>query len=158
MNNGDNDNRIRKYTFDDTFMNSENNQSNSNHIWPIIIFIVVVAALILGGVKAVTYFTSNHDNQTTKMTQSSNQSSSSTDESNTSEQSKNNQNKSNPSNQSKKKTMFDGTHIFSSVADAQNYAKATQSQWIQAGYQTYTVSADSQGYYILKFVRQEEYS
>lgn len=153
MNNGDNDNRIRKYTFDDTFMNSENNQSNSNHIWPIIIFIVVVAALILGGVKSITYFTNSHDNQTTKMTKSSNQSSSSMNETSTSQQSNNNQTRNDTATPQKKPTMFDGTHIFSSVADAQNYAKATQNQWIQAGFSTYTVSTDSQGYYILKFVK-----
>lgn len=150
MNNGDNDSRIRKYTFDDTVTNANKSRQNNNRIWPIIIFIVVVAGLILAGVKTITYFTSSsHSNQSTEMSSQVQNKQSQTDS-----QNQNDRNQyAMPTKKTGKKTMFDRTHIFSSVADAQNYAKATQDQWLKAGYTNYTVSADSQGYYILKFIK-----
>ncbi|AYF92285.1 hypothetical protein [Apilactobacillus bombintestini] len=154
MNNGDNDNRIRRYTFDDTAIKTNDKKPNAR-IWPIIILIIVISALILGGVKTVTYFTTKHDAPTTKtVTKNSNNSSGDVTTSQREEmmRSKNNNANKNNNNNSKK-DMFAQRHIFSSVADAQNYAKATQEQWLKAGYQTYTVSADSQGYYILRFVK-----
>ena len=50
-------------------------------------------------------------------------------------------------------TSFDTTHTFSSVGDAQNWAQASKSQWLQAGYSTYTITSDGQGNYNLQFVR-----
>lgn len=50
-------------------------------------------------------------------------------------------------------TSFGTTHTFSSVNDAQNWAQASKSQWLQAGYSTYTITSDGQGNYNLQFVR-----
>lgn len=57
------------------------------------------------------------------------------------------------SSESQNPTSFDTTHTFSSVADAQNWAQASKSQWLQAGYSTYTITSDGQGNYNLQFVR-----
>lgn len=153
-----NENRIRKYTFEDTVSNSQTTPNTK--IWPIIIIIIVISALILGGVKAITYFTSNvtsHEKTTQTVTaKNSNKSHKSDDSSHHNTQHANNSTKhnySNKSSQPRTDSTFTHTKIFTSVEDAQSYAKATQSQWIQDGYQTYTISADSQGYYILKFIK-----
>ncbi|KRK73065.1 hypothetical protein FD30_GL000808 [Levilactobacillus namurensis DSM 19117] len=50
-------------------------------------------------------------------------------------------------------TTFDTTHTFSSVGDAQNWAQASKNQWLQAGYNNYTITSDGQGNYNLQFVR-----
>lgn len=55
--------------------------------------------------------------------------------------------------QSQNASSFDTPHTFSSVADAQNWAQASKSQWLQAGYSTYTITSDGQGNYNLQFVR-----
>ncbi|UQS84405.1 hypothetical protein MOO46_03890 [Apilactobacillus apisilvae] len=181
MNNDDDNNRIKKYDFNEKQYNTRTNQASNFKIWPIIIFIVVIAALIIGGVKAITYFTS--DNSTKTELSTSNKTSKETDENknsnandNSNKQQKNKSDVSKDSNETENKSqnnsvqndtnkkesnnkssssddMFAEPHTFSSVADAQSYAKTTQSQWLNNGYKTYTVSADSQGFYTLKFIK-----
>jgi Sec-independent protein translocase protein TatA len=153
-----NENRIRKYTFDDTVSNAQTTPNTK--IWPIIIVIIVVSALILGGVKTITYFTSNvtaHDKTTKTVPAKDNNTNYENKNVNSSshkpKHSSTNNNAANKTDNHIADSSFTHTKIFTSVEDAQNYAKTTQSQWIQAGYQTYTISADSQGYYILKFIK-----
>ncbi|GEP23965.1 MAG: hypothetical protein ABF679_02210 [Lentilactobacillus diolivorans] len=49
--------------------------------------------------------------------------------------------------------QFSANHTFASVQDAKNWANATKQQWLKAGYVNYTITSNSQGYYILQFVK-----
>ena len=58
------------------------------------------------------------------------------------------------SNSNQPKTNeFSQSHTFSSIDDAKNWANATKQQWLSAGYSTYTITSNGQGYYLLHFVK-----
>lgn len=175
--NNDENNRIKKYDFNEEEYRNKKSPSSNVSIWPIIIFIVVIAALIIGGVKTITHFASKNNTPKTELTSNkrntqnsiSQETNNKTYKKETSKQgfsseekdnkigdsNENNVDKQNDNNQNNDSNddMFAQPHTFSSVTDAQNYAKATQSKWLNDGYKTYTVSSDSQGYYTLKFVK-----
>ncbi|KRM93227.1 hypothetical protein FC56_GL000892 [Lentilactobacillus senioris DSM 24302 = JCM 17472] len=48
---------------------------------------------------------------------------------------------------------FSQTHTFSTIADAKNWANATKTEWLKAGYSDYTITANGQGYYVLRFLK-----
>lgn len=48
---------------------------------------------------------------------------------------------------------FAQSRTFNSVEDAKNWAKTTQSQWLAAGYNNYTITQNGQGFYVLTFVK-----
>ncbi|KRN78694.1 hypothetical protein IV52_GL000971 [Fructilactobacillus lindneri DSM 20690 = JCM 11027] len=48
---------------------------------------------------------------------------------------------------------FSQSRTFNSVEDAKNWAKTTQSQWLAAGYNNYTITQNGQGFYVLTFVK-----
>ncbi|MCY9806488.1 hypothetical protein OXT66_02860 [Lentilactobacillus senioris] len=49
--------------------------------------------------------------------------------------------------------QFSQTHTFSTIADAKNWANATKTEWLKAGYSDYTITANGQGYYVLRFLK-----
>lgn len=48
---------------------------------------------------------------------------------------------------------FSQTHTFSSVADAKSWANTTKNQWLKMGYSNYTITANGQGYFVLRFLK-----
>ncbi|EKK20603.1 hypothetical protein B808_249 [Fructilactobacillus florum 8D] len=59
--------------------------------------------------------------------------------------------RSDPSNSTS--SEFAQPHVFDSVVDAKNWASATQNNWLAAGYNNYTITQNSQGFYVLTFER-----
>ncbi len=58
--------------------------------------------------------------------------------------------KTEPTQQTK---QFSETHTFSSVQDAKDWANATKSQWLAAGFNNFTITSNGQGYYVLHFIK-----
>lgn len=58
-----------------------------------------------------------------------------------------------PPKKPKQTDPFATDHTFSSIQDAKNWANATKSEWLKAGYVNYTITSNGQGYYTLKFIK-----
>ncbi|MCK8606726.1 hypothetical protein [Apilactobacillus ozensis] len=181
MNNNDSDSRIRRYNFKRSELNEKPNK-NKVKVWQIILAIVLITAFIVASVKLFSgdvkgtkksdYYTTksakqtessskkssnNNDQKTKHETKKTNSSETNNNDNNSNKSDSNSSNNSTPDNneppQKYNNSTFNVTHTFGSVEDAKNWATATQSSWLKDGYTNYTVTSDSQGYYILKFIK-----
>jgi cytoskeletal protein RodZ len=181
LNNNDSDSRIRRYNFKRSELNNKPNKSKVK-VWQIILAIVLITAFIVASVKLFSgevqgtkksdYYSQNYkktessnnkkntnDTQKTSKSESKKNSSTANNSKNEHDNTADNNNDKNnaPDNdevpQKYNDSTFNVTHTFGSVEDAKNWATATQSSWLKDGYTNYTVTSDSQGYYILKFIK-----
>ncbi|UQS86292.1 hypothetical protein MOO44_05045 [Nicoliella spurrieriana] len=159
--------RVKRYDFNTG--SKQPNQSPKNfRVWPWILGLVIVIGLLVGGIKvltnqhgnqaeqqssAVKQSSSNHHSSAKKTSSSSSQNSQSGNNDTTKSASKNEHRPSSGPKPSNGNDGFSTPRQFSSVADATSWAKATQSNWIQAGYNNYTITSDGQGYYVLTFTK-----
>ncbi|MEJ6399707.1 hypothetical protein [Nicoliella lavandulae] len=173
MNNQEPQSRVKRYDFNKGSKQPDPNPKNFK-VWPWILGLVIVIGLLVGGIK---YLTSGNNNtaqptQTSSMASSTNSSSQSTSNSHSSNSNSTSSAKQNsskktaashasnrpPQNNNQSKAPANGGSFstprqFSTVQDATNWAKATQSSWIQAGYSNYTITSDGQGFYVLNFIK-----
>ncbi|WP_054657248.1 hypothetical protein [Apilactobacillus ozensis] len=181
MNNNDSDSRIRRYNFKRSELNEKPNK-NKVKVWQIILAIVLITAFIVasvklfsGDVKGTKKVITTQLKVLSKLkvvvrkapiimikktkyeTKKTNSSETNNNDNNSNKSDSNSSNNSTPDNneppQKYNNSTFNVTHTFGSVEDAKNWATATQSSWLKDGYTNYTVTSDSQGYYILKFIK-----
>ncbi|AEN98765.1 hypothetical protein EQU06_02975 [Lactobacillus sanfranciscensis] len=161
MNNQDQDTRFQRYDF--TPKRSQNKRKHRPHIWPWILGLVIVVLILTFGIR----YALNTSNQVTNNTATSK--STSTNSSDNSDNSSNKNSKGNDTTSSAPATQpaksaspamspsasssFAEPHTFNSVQDAKDWANATKPDWTSDGYNYWTVTQNSQGYYVLTFTK-----
>ncbi|GLB46566.1 hypothetical protein WR164_05450 [Philodulcilactobacillus myokoensis] len=175
MDNHDDLHRVKKYRFNRSRYDA-NRHNPQFKTWPWIIGLVFIAILIVGGIKlfnkstvhtnrysqsnktAVNYERHFHKQSQGKRNQ---QFSQSLDRNRNNNQTSNHDsqqataqyNNEEPSNREPPNEIFSTPHTFDSVQDALNWAKASQREWLQAGYTNFKITSDGQNDYVLRFTK-----
>lgn len=161
MNNQDQDTRFQRYDF--TPKRSQNKRKHRPHIWPWILGLVIVVLILTFGIRYALNTSNQVTNNTATSKSTSTNSSDNSDNSSTKNSKGNDTTSSAPATQPAKSaspamspsasSSFAEPHTFNSVQDAKDWANATKPDWTSAGYNYWTVTQNSQGYYVLTFTK-----
>ncbi|MEN3244547.1 hypothetical protein [Fructilactobacillus sanfranciscensis] len=161
MNNQDQDTRFQRYDF--TPKRSQNKRKHRPHIWPWILGLVIVVLILTFGIRYALNTSSQVTNNTATSKSTSTNSSDNSDNSSTKNSKGNDTTSSAPATQPAKSaspamspsasSSFAEPHTFNSVQDAKDWANATKPDWTSDGYNYWTVTQNSQGYYVLTFTK-----
>ncbi|NDR69615.1 hypothetical protein BGL41_01670 [Fructilactobacillus sanfranciscensis] len=161
MNNQDQDTRFQRYDF--TPKRSQNKRKHRPHIWPWILGLVIVVLILTFGIRYALNTSNQVTNNTATSKSTSTNSSDNSDNSSTKNSKGNDTTSSAPATQPAKSaspamspsasSSFAEPHTFNSVQDAKDWANATKPDWTSDGYNYWTVTQNSQGYYVLTFTK-----
>ncbi|GAA3181772.1 hypothetical protein DXM13_04295 [Fructilactobacillus sanfranciscensis] len=161
MNNQDQDTRFQRYDF--TPKRSQNKRKHRPHIWPWILGLVIVVLILTFGIRYALNTSNQVTNNTATSKSTSKNSSDNSDNSSTKNSKGNDTASSAPATQPAKSaspamspsasSSFAEPHTFNSVQDAKDWANATKPDWTSDGYNYWTVTQNSQGYYVLTFTK-----
>ncbi|MEN3241303.1 hypothetical protein PWJ57_04660 [Fructilactobacillus sanfranciscensis] len=161
MNNQDQDTRFQRYDF--TPKRSQNKRKHRPHIWPWILGLVIVVLILTFGIRYALNTSNQVTNNTATSKSTSKNSSDNSDNSSTKNSKGNDTTSSTPATQPAKSaspamspsasSSFAEPHTFNSVQDAKDWANATKPDWTSDGYNYWTVTQNSQGYYVLTFTK-----
>ena len=161
MNNQDQDTRFQRYDF--TPKRSQNKRKHRPHIWPWILGLVIVVLILTFGIRYALNTSNQVTNNTATSKSTSTNSSDNSDNSSTKNSKGNDTTSSAPATQPAKSassamspsasSSFAEPHTFNSVQDAKDWAYATKPDWTSDGYNYWTVTQNSQGYYVLTFTK-----
>ena len=161
MNNQDQDTRFQRYDF--TPKRSQNKRKHRPHIWPWILGLVIVVLILTFGIRYALNTSNQVTNNTATSKSTSTNSSDNSDNSSTKNSKGNDTTSSAPATQPAKSaspamspsasSSFAEPHTFNSVQDAKDWANATKPDWTSNGYNYWTVTQNSQGYYVLTFTK-----
>ncbi|CAJ1179504.1 hypothetical protein FS150101_NMOIFPPK_00288 [Fructilactobacillus sanfranciscensis] len=161
MNNQDQDTRFQRYDF--TPKRSQNKRKHRPHIWPWILGLVIVVLILTFGIRYALNTSNQVTNNTATSKSTSKNSSDNSDNSSTKNSKGNDTTSSAPATQPAKSaspamspsasSSFAEPHTFNSVQDAKDWANATKPDWTSDGYNYWTVTQNSQGYYVLTFTK-----
>ncbi|NDR77378.1 hypothetical protein [Fructilactobacillus sanfranciscensis] len=161
MNNQDQDTRFQRYDF--TPKRSQNKRKHRPHIWPWILGLVIVVLILTFGIRYALNTSNQVTNNTATSKSTSTNSSDNSDNSSTKNSKGNDTTSSTPATQPAKSaspamspsasSSFAEPHTFNSVQDAKDWANATKPDWTSDGYNYWTVTQNSQGYYVLTFTK-----
>lgn len=161
MNNQDQDTRFQRYDF--TPKRSQNKRKHRPHIWPWILGLVIVVLILTFGIRYALNTSNQVTNNTATSKSTSTNSSDNSDNSSTKNSKGNDTTSSAPATQPAKSaspamspsasSSFAEPHTFNSVQDARDWANATKPDWTSDGYNYWTVTQNSQGYYVLTFTK-----
>ncbi|WED57686.1 hypothetical protein [Fructilactobacillus sanfranciscensis] len=161
MNNQDQDTRFQRYDF--TPKRSQNKRKHRPHIWPWILGLVIVVLILTFGIRYALNTSNQVTNNTDTSKSTSTNSSDNSDNSSTKNSKGNDTTSSAPATQPAKSaspamspsasSSFAEPHTFNSVQDAKDWANATKPDWTSDGYNYWTVTQNSQGYYVLTFTK-----
>ncbi len=161
MNNQDQDTRFQRYDF--TPKRSQNKRKHRPHIWPWILGLVIVVLILTFGIRYALNTSNQVTNNTATSKSTSTNSSDNSDNSSTKNSKGNDTTSSAPATQPAKSaspamspsasSSFAEPHTFNSVQDAKDWANATKLDWTSDGSNYWTVTQNSQGYYVLTFTK-----
>lgn len=161
MNNQDQDTRFQRYDF--TPKRSQNKRKHRPHIWPWILGLVIVVLILTFGIRYALNTSNQVTNNTATSKSTSTNSSDNSNNSSTKNSKGNDTTSSAPATQPAKSaspamspsasSSFAEPHTFNSVQDAKDWANATKPDWTSDGYNYWTVTQNSQGYYVLTFTK-----
>ncbi|MVF16258.1 hypothetical protein [Fructilactobacillus sanfranciscensis] len=163
MNNQDQDQDTRFQRYDFTPKRSQNKRKHRPHIWPWILGLVIVVLILTFGIRYALNTSNQVTNNTATSKSTSKNSSDNSDNSSTKNSKGNDTTSSAPATQPAKSaspamspsasSSFAEPHTFNSVQDAKDWANATKPDWTSDGYNYWTVTQNSQGYYVLTFTK-----
>lgn len=161
MNNQDQDTRFQRYDF--TPKRSQNKRKHRPNIWPWILGLVIVVLILTFGIRYALNTSNQVTNNTATSKSTSTNGSDNSDNSSTKNSKGNDTTSSAPATQPAKSaspamspsasSSFAEPHTFNSVQDAKDWANATKPDWTSDGYNYWTVTQNSQGYYVLTFTK-----